>query len=94
MTRVAILAFLLLMAPALAGKTDLVKTPACVPGAAVKMVQVEPDLLVIGRPVNVFFAQAQARKLLKELRAKEPCELKGRVRSPSDLKCYFPKRLP
>lgn len=87
-----LLALLLLTLPAHAGKSDLEKLPSC--AAGVMVVREEPDLLVIGRPVNVFFAQAQARRLLKELKLKEPCELKGRVRSRADLKCYLPGRMP
>lgn len=87
-----LLALAFLVSPAFAGKSDIQKTEAC--SAGVMVVQAEPDLLVVGRPVNVFFAQAQARKLLKELRLKEPCDLKGRVRSRADGKCYMRSRLP
>lgn len=45
-----VLALALLCTPAHAGKTDMAKQPACVPG--VMVVQAEPDLLVIGQPVN------------------------------------------
>ncbi len=87
-----LLALALLITPAHAGKTDLAKAPACVPG--VMVVQAEPDLLVVGQPVNIFFAQAQARRLLKAMKLKEPCELKGRVRSRADGRCYLKSRLP
>jgi len=91
MTRI-LAAILFLSTAAFAGNTDIIKSPAC--GAGVIVVQPEPDLLVIGRPVNIFYAQAQARKLLKEMKLREPCENVGRVRSRADLKCYRPERLP
>jgi hypothetical protein len=40
--------------------------------------------------VNVFRLQDLARKA----RLAKPCDLKRRVRSPVDGKCYFPERLP
>lgn len=87
-----LLAILLLATPAIAGKTILEKAPSC--AAGVMVVQAEPDLLVVGRPVNVFFAQAQARKLLRELKCAAPCENVGRVRSKVDCRCYKKSRLP
>lgn len=87
-----LLAFLFLITPAHAGKTDVEKTPAC--GAGVMVVQPEPDVLVIGQPVNVFYAIAQSWKLLKALKCAAPCESVGRVRSKVDCKCYLPGGLP
>lgn len=79
MTRAAILALLLLCAPAFAGKTELVKTPACVPGVVV--VKGEPDLLVVGQPINVF-------KALAEMKAR--CKTPGRKRM-ADGRCWVPR---
>ena len=87
-----LLAFLFLITPAHAGKADVEKTPAC--GAGVMVVQPEPDIRFVGQPFNIFFAQAQARKLLKDLKCAAPCESVGRVRSKVDCKCYLPGRLP
>ncbi len=81
------------MKAAHAGTTEILKSQSC-DTVPVRVVEAEPDVIVIGQPVNIFYAQAQARKLLKELKLKQPCELKGRVRSRADLKCYLPDRMP
>lgn len=88
-----LLAFLFLITPAHAGETEILKSQSC-DTVPVRIVEAEPDLLVIGQPINIFYAQAQARRLLKELKMKQPCELKGRVRSRADGKCYLKSRLP
>lgn len=86
-----LLAFLFLITPAHAGKTNLLKTPPCVAGAAVKIL--EPETIfhpVYIKPkklfglVNIFFA----REILK------PCKTPGLVRSVKDAKCYRPGRMP
>ena len=88
-----VLAMAFMIAPAFAGETEILKTQSC-DTVPVRIVEQEPDLLVIGQPVNIFFAQAQARKLLKELKCAAPCESVGRVRSKVDCRCYKPGRLP
>ena len=93
MTRPLLLAFLFLITPAHAeNKTDFPKQPAC--AAGVMVVQPEPDIRFVPVPSNVFYAQAQSRKLLKALKCAAPCESVGRVRSKVDCKCYLPGRLP
>lgn len=87
-----ILALLILAAPAFAGnKGNIEKTPACVAGA---MVQSEPEVRFVAVFQNIFFAQAQVKKLLKEAKLNEPCDMKGRVRSKLDGRCYLKSRLP
>lgn len=86
-----LLAFLFLITPAQAGKTDLAKAPAC--AAGVMVVQPEPETVfhpVYIKPkklyglLNIFYA----REILK------PCKTLGLVRSVKDAKCYQKSRLP
>lgn len=83
-----LLAFLFLISPAHAGTVTILKTESCVAGAAVKVIETQPSILVVQR---VVMAWVKAEKVKRMSR---PCELKRRVRSPSDGKCYFPERLP
>jgi len=77
MTRI-LLALLLLTTAALAGNTDIIKSPAC--GAGVIVVQPEPDIRFIGVPINYF-------KALAEMKTR--CKMPGRQRM-SDGKCWKP----
>ncbi len=78
MTR-ALLALALLSAPALAGKSDIAKTPAC--NAGVMVVQAEPDIRFIGQPINIF-------KALAEMKTR--CKMPGRKRM-ADGQCWRPE---
>ena len=84
------LAFALLVTPAYAGETEILKTESCVAEAAVKVAEVEPDVIVI----NFLMAQKQTKLWLRNYYRSRPCENVGRVRSKADGKCYKPGRLP
>lgn len=86
----ALLAFAFLVNPAHAGEVTILKTPTCVAGAAVKVIEPEPDVIVI----NYFMAQAQRKIWLKNYYRSRPCASVGRVRSKVDGRCYKPSRLP
>lgn len=89
-----LLAIALLCTPAHgAGKTDLVKTPACVAGAPVQLIQSEPDVMYL----NPVLAIAMARQWVRDEKARRmavPCTKKGRIRSPKDELCWLPGRMP
>ncbi len=88
MTRALLLALALLCTPAHAGKTEILKTESCVAGAAVKVIETQPSILVVQRVVMAW-VKAEKRK-----RMSKPCEMKGRVRSKVDGRCYLKNRLP
>jgi hypothetical protein len=83
------LAFLFLITPAHAGgKTEILKTESCVAGAAVKVIETQPSILVVQRVVMAWVKAKRARRLAT------PCEMPRRIRSPKDLRCYLPGREP
>ncbi len=85
-----LLALALLCTPAHAGTTEVLKTPTCAAGTAVKVIEPEPDVIVI----NYFLAQQQRKIWLKNYYRSRPCANVGRVRSAADGKCYLRSRLP
>jgi hypothetical protein len=84
-----LLAIALLTAPAFAGKSDIQKIPACVPGLMVQ----EPDVYYLNPVLAIAIARQWVRDE-KARRMKVPCEAPRRIRSPKDEKCYLPGREP
>jgi hypothetical protein len=83
-----LLALALLCTPANAGKTEILKTESCVAGAAVKVIETQPSILVVQRVVMAWVKAEKAKRMAA------PCKMAGRIRSPKDGRCYLPGRLP
>ena len=83
-----LLALALLCTPAYAGEVTILKTPTCVAGAAVKVIETQPSILVVQRVVMAWVKAEKAKRMAV------PCKMAGRIRSPKDGRCYLPGRMP